>query len=140
MITITDVTVTADLHDANVFYTVYGDTEDRAGTAAALESARGVLRSAVGRQTGVKFTPTLAFTLDAVPERAKQLDVLLAEARRADEEVHRQAVGASYAGEPDPYRAPDPDDDLDDAPDAVGAPGAGDPAGGAEAADRSTAR
>ena len=47
-ITITDVRVTADLREASVFYTVYGDEEARAATAAALESAKGVLRSEVG--------------------------------------------------------------------------------------------
>src|SRR5215213_301978 len=67
-VTITDVRVTGDLREATIFYTVYGDDEARAGTAAALESAKGVLRSEVGRQTGVRYTPTLAFVADAVPE------------------------------------------------------------------------
>jgi ribosome-binding factor A len=58
-ITITDVRVTPDIREASVFYTVYGDEESRALTAMALESAKGVLRSEVGKQTGVKFTPTL---------------------------------------------------------------------------------
>jgi ribosome-binding factor A len=111
MVTVTDVKVTADLHDATVYYTVYGDETERAATAAALESARGVLRSAVGRQTGVRFTPTLEFSLDVVPDTAKHLDALLEEARKADAEVQRQAAGASYAGEADPYRAQDEDDE-----------------------------
>ena len=58
-ITVTDVRVTPDIREASVFYTVYGDEESRASTAAALESAKGVLRSEGGKQTGVKFTPTL---------------------------------------------------------------------------------
>ena len=66
MVTITDVRVTGDLHDATIFYTVFGGEDERAASAAALESARGVLRSEVGRQTGVRFTPTLTF----VPGRA----------------------------------------------------------------------
>ncbi|GAA3384356.1 30S ribosome-binding factor RbfA [Cryptosporangium minutisporangium] len=111
MITVTDAKVTADLHDATVYYTVYGDETERAATAAALESARGVLRSAVGRQTGVRFTPTLAFSLDEVPNTAKHIDDLLAEARAADAEVQRKAASASYAGEPDPYRHEDEDAD-----------------------------
>ncbi|MFG1923926.1 30S ribosome-binding factor RbfA [Cryptosporangium sp. NPDC048952] len=118
MVTVTDVKVTADLHDATVYYTVYGDDADRAATAAALESARGVLRSAVGRQTGVRFTPTLAFTLDEVPTTVNHIDELLAEARAADAEVQRQAAGASYAGDADPYKHDD-EDDGEDAPAAV---------------------
>ena len=61
MVTITDVRVTGDLHDATIFYTVYGDERRAPTSAAALESAKGVLRSEVGRQTGVRFTPTLTF-------------------------------------------------------------------------------
>ena len=52
MVTITDVRVTGDLHDATVFYTVFGDEGAAQDSAAALESAKGVLRSEVGRQTG----------------------------------------------------------------------------------------
>lgn len=118
-VTITDTRVTGDLREATVFYTVYGDDEERAASAAALESAKGVLRSEVGRQTGVRFTPTLAFVADALPDNARTIDDLLAKARAADEEVRKTATDAKYAGEADPYRKPaDPDADLDDADDA----------------------
>lgn len=112
-LTITDVRVTGDFRDATVFYTVYGSDEERAGTAAALESAKGVLRSEVGRQTGVKHTPSLTFVLDALPDTSKSIEDLLAKAALADAEVHKRAEGASYAGEADPYRKP-ADDDEDD--------------------------
>ncbi len=113
-ITITDARVTRDLREATVFYTVYGDENDRAATAAALESVKGMLRSEVGRQTGVKFTPTLTFVLDAVPESAANIEDLLRRAREADAEVARAAASASYAGEPDPYRKPIDDDAGDE--------------------------
>jgi ribosome-binding factor A len=106
MVTITDVRLTGDLHDATIFYTVYGDDEARAASAAALESAKGVLRSEVGRQTGVRFTPTLTFTLDALPESAKHIDELLAVAAAADAQVQAVRQGAQPAGDPDPYRKP----------------------------------
>lgn len=112
-LTITDVRVTGDFRDATVFYTVYGSDEERAGTAAALESAKGVLRSEVGKQTGVKHTPSLTFVLDALPDTSKSIEDLLAKAALADAEVHKRAEGASYAGEADPYRKP-ADDDEDD--------------------------
>jgi ribosome-binding factor A len=106
MVTITDVRVTGDLHDATVFYTVFGSDEDRAASAAALESARGVLRSEVGRQTGVRFTPSLTFTPDAVPETARQLESLLAAAAAEDARLDAVRRGARPAGEADPYRKP----------------------------------
>jgi ribosome-binding factor A len=106
MVTITDVRVTGDLHDATVFYTVLGGEEERVASAAALESAKGVLRSEVGRQTGVKFTPTLTFVLDAVPETAKHIEELLAVAREADAQVEAARRNAVPAGEANPYREP----------------------------------
>ena len=106
MVTITDARVTGDLHDATVFYTVFGDEEQRVASAAALESAKGVLRSEVGRQTGVRFTPTLTFALDAVPESAAHIEDLLAVAAQADRRVEEARRGARPAGDPDPYRKP----------------------------------
>jgi ribosome-binding factor A len=114
MVTITDVRVTGDLHDATVFYTVLGDRDVRDESALALESAKGVLRSEVGRQTGVRFTPTLTFVLDSVPETAKHIDDLLAVAAQADAQVEAARQGAQPAGDPDPYRKPRAVDDDDD--------------------------
>ena len=105
-ITVTDTRVTADLREATVFYTVFGDDAERAATAAALESANGILRTEVGKRTGIKFTPTLTFVLDALPDSAKHVDELLARAAAADAEVHARAVGATFAGDADPYRVP----------------------------------
>jgi ribosome-binding factor A len=105
-ITVTDARVTNDLQEATVFYTVLGDDAQRADTAAALESARGVLRAEVGRQTGVRRTPSLTFIADAVPETAQHIEELLQKVAAADAEMLRAAAEAKYAGEPDPYRAP----------------------------------
>jgi ribosome-binding factor A len=104
MITITDARITADLREATVFYTVLGDTAAEAGTAAALESAKGLLRSTVGKALGLRHSPTLAFVLDNVQDQAKHMEELLAAARDADAEVQRRAAGAKYAGDPQPYR------------------------------------
>ena len=64
-VTVTDVRLTGDAREATVFYTVMGAEADLAATAAALESAKGLLRSAVGRRLGLRFVPTLAFVPDA---------------------------------------------------------------------------
>ncbi len=103
-ITITDVRLTPDLRDASVFYTVLGTQEERQSTAAALASSKGMLRSEVGKGTGVKFTPTLEFILDAIPENAAHVEQLLRDAAQADARVHEQAKDAKYAGEVNPYR------------------------------------
>src|SRR5688572_8771836 len=72
-VTVTDTRITGDLREATVFYTVYGSESERAATAAALESVKGLVRSEVGRRTGVKFTPSVAFVADAVPENAANI-------------------------------------------------------------------
>ena len=104
MITITDSRITADLRDATVFYTVLGDAAAKTGTAAALESANGLLRSTVGKALGLRYAPTLTFVLDDVQDHAKHIDELLAVARESDAEVQRRAAGAHYAGDPQPYK------------------------------------
>lgn len=106
-VTVTDVRMTGDGREATVFYTVLGGQAERDGTAAALEAARGLIRSTVGKQLGMKFTPTIDFVLDAVPETAAQITDALARAKAADEAVAAQAATASYAGEADPYKHPD---------------------------------
>jgi ribosome-binding factor A len=103
-VTVTDVRLTGDSRDATVFYTVLGSEAEHARTAAALRSATGLIRSEVGRQLGLKFTPTIEFVPDAVPENARQIDDLLAQARSVDARVAEQAAGAVYAGEADPYK------------------------------------
>jgi ribosome-binding factor A len=114
MITITDARITADLRDATVFYTVLGDAAAHIGTAAALESANGLVRSTVGKALGLRHSPTITFVLDDVPDNARHLDELLAAARQADAEVQRIAAGARYAGDPQPYKLDDHDTLVDD--------------------------
>ncbi|MFI7022480.1 30S ribosome-binding factor RbfA [Micromonospora sp. NPDC049900] len=111
MITITDARITADLRDATVFYTVLGDAAAQAGTAAALDSAKGMLRSTVGKALGLRHSPTLTFVLDDVQDQVKHIDDLLAAARTADAEVQRLAAKAEYAGESQPYRLEDEEDE-----------------------------
>ena len=124
-VTITDAKMTGDLHDATLYYTVIGrsleDEPDYDGAAAALEKAKGVLRTKVGAALGVRFTPTLAFVRDTVPDAAHRMEDLLARARAADEDLARVRQGAKHAGDEDPYRkggAEDSSGDLDNELDA----------------------
>ena len=106
MVTVTEARLTPDLREATVFYTVFGDDTAHAETAAALESAKGVVRSAIGRATGLKHTPSLTFIPDSVPESARHIEEVLERARSVDERVHAIAEHANPAGDPDPYRHP----------------------------------
>ena len=114
-VTITDVRVSGDTQQATVFYTVLGEDKDLDGTAVALASARGLIRSEVGKQLGMRHVPTIDFIADALPENARHIDDLLERVREADAAAAQSASAGAYAGEPDPYKKPrDPvDDELD---------------------------
>ena len=105
-VTITDVRVTGDLQQASIFYTVLGDLDERAATAAALESAKGAIRSALGRELGLRITPSIEFFEDGLPESAKALDSLLEKVHEQDAQVAALRKNAQYAGGEDPYKAP----------------------------------
>ena len=104
-VTVTDARVSGDLQNASIFYTVLGGEDERAATAAALESAKGVLRSAVGRELGTRVTPSLEFILDGLPESAKALDSLLERVHELDAQVAKARENAKPVVE-DPYKIP----------------------------------
>ena len=121
-VTITDARVTGDLQRGDgLLHRATATTRERADTAAALESAKGVLRTEVGRQTGVRHTPSLAFVADAVPENAAHIEDLLARSPAADAEVHRGRRGRDVRRRrrpvPRPRRRRDEDDEDVDASD-----------------------
>jgi ribosome-binding factor A len=106
------VRVTGDTQHATIFYTVLagglGEQSDEAAlaaTSAALESAKGLVRSEVGKQLGMRHVPTLEFVADALPATARHLDEVLARAR-AQDEAAAAARGTTYAGGEDPYKKP----------------------------------
>lgn len=103
-VTITDVRVTGDLQNATVFYTVLGSEDDAKASAKALQSAKGLIRSEVGKALGIRLTPTLDFQADALPQSAAALEDALARAREEDARIAQQAQSSKYAGEEDPYR------------------------------------
>ncbi len=106
LVTVTDVRVTGDLQHATVFYTAYGDERRLRDAGRALNAAKGNIRSHVGRQLGLRLTPTIEFTADALPETARSLEDALAAARHRDAEIAKTAEGALPAGDADPYKKP----------------------------------
>lgn len=115
LVTITDARVTGDLHDATVYYTVRGaDIEsepDYDQAAEALTRAKGQLRKIVGDELSVRFTPTLSFELDTVPEASAHMEDLLARARARDAKLAKLKEGAQPAGDANPYKTSDKEED-----------------------------
>jgi len=79
-VTITDVRLTGDSRDATLFWTAMGTDKEIAGTEAALESAKGMLRSTVGKRLKLRYAPTLTFVRDATPETVRSIEDALARA------------------------------------------------------------
>jgi ribosome-binding factor A len=76
-VTITRVEVTPDLRRAVIFYTVLGEDADRMATRAGLRSASKHLRSVLGREVRMKFTPELRFEEDEGMENVARIDELI---------------------------------------------------------------
>ena len=108
LVTVTDTRVTGDLHDATIYYTVRGveidDEPDYEQAAEALNRARGQIRKIVGDQLSVRFTPTISFERDTVPESSAHMEELLNRARARDEELARLRAKAKPAGDSNPYK------------------------------------
>ncbi len=105
-VTLTDTRVTGDLQHASIFYTVLGGEVEREASAAALASAKGLIRSTVGRELGIRITPSIEFFLDGLPESTLALDSLLNKVHELDAQVAALRSGATYAGGADPYKTP----------------------------------
>jgi ribosome-binding factor A len=73
-----------------------------------------MLRSEVGKNITARLTPSLEFIHDALPENAKHLDELLAQARERDSSIEALKSTATYAGDPDPYVKPRVAEDDDE--------------------------
>src|SRR3954451_70454 len=63
-LTITRVNVSADLQQARVYYTTFGDAKARKESARALERATPFLRRHVGRRLQLKRVPALSWLFD----------------------------------------------------------------------------
>lgn len=122
-VTITDVKVTGDLQHAQIYYTVFGDEGQHERTAALLAQHKGRIRSFVGKQIGIRLTPTVEFFADAIPESAAAIEDLLREAKERDAATAAAATAARYAGDEDPYRK----DRVEDDEPLSGSPGAPQP-------------
>ena len=117
-VTVTDVRVSGDTQQASVFYTVSARrANDLAGTAVALESAKGLIRSEVAKQLGMRHAPTIEFIQDALPGERAPHRRAARQGARAGRRGRASSAGATFAGDDDPYRKPR--EVEDDEPDEV---------------------
>ena len=85
-VTITRVTVSADIGLARVFYTVLGDEKARANSAKAIDRALPFLRRQVGMRLRLKRVPELKFNYDDSVAGQDRIERLLHEIHSAERE------------------------------------------------------
>ena len=78
-LTITGVDTSPDLRRALVFYTALGSAEEQAECAAALKRATPHIRSRLGSQVRLKYTPALEFRVDSSLATGLRIDSILRE-------------------------------------------------------------
>ena len=103
-VTITDVRVSGDLQQASIFYTVLGDADAQSGTAAALASAKGLIRREVGGALGLRLTHSIEFFANGLQESAIAMNDLISTVRAADAELAKLRENATPVGDADPYK------------------------------------
>jgi len=83
-VTITSVEMSGDLQHAKVYVSVMGDEEQKKNTLAALNKAKGFIRSELGRRIALRHTPELVFKVDESIEHGQYINQLLREVKTDD--------------------------------------------------------
>jgi ribosome-binding factor A len=76
-VTFTGVEVTPDLRQAVVYYSSLGDRKAQTETGAGLTSAKGFIRSELGKRLNLKHTPDLEFKFDESVETGMRIAKLI---------------------------------------------------------------
>ncbi len=88
-VTITQVSVAADVGTARIYFTPFaGSVHPPAEVRAGLTRAAGFLRGELGRRLGLRHAPRLEFVFDETPEGAARLTRLIDSAVADDRAAH----------------------------------------------------
>src|SRR5215831_3593234 len=85
-VTITAVSLAADMGAARVFFTPFASSNPPEEVRVGLTHAGGFLRGEVGRRLQLRHAPRLEFVVDNTPERAAHLTSLIDSAVKGDRE------------------------------------------------------
>ena len=87
MVTVTGVSVAPDMRHAMVFFSTL-DLSDLAQAQTGLRAAAPRLRTAIGREVRIKFTPELQFVPDQGVVQGERIDALLRELATEEEDAN----------------------------------------------------
>jgi ribosome-binding factor A len=61
---VTEVEVTRDLRHVTIYFSIFGDEEQKSSVMKGLESAKGFIRSEIGKRINIRFIPEFHLKLD----------------------------------------------------------------------------
>lgn len=85
MTTVTDVKVTRDLSFANIYISVLGDKKEKEDCLKGLQSAKGFIRSEIGKKVDLRHVPEPIFHLDETLEHASHIADLIEKVKIEDD-------------------------------------------------------
>lgn len=98
-VSVTDVELSGDLREAQIYYHVHGDEQERAEAAQALDRCAGFVRRELAQRVSLRHIPSITFRWDRSVDHGARIEAKLAElglgAQKAAEE------SAPGAGEDD---------------------------------------
>lgn len=86
MVSVTDVEVTGDLREATIHVSIYGDSEAQTQAMEGLVSAKGFVRSELGKRIKMRHTPEVTFVQDVSLERGDRIMALLNQIKKPESE------------------------------------------------------
>ena len=78
-VTLTDARMTKDLRHAYVYYSFFGQDEQKKQAQAGFESAKGFIRKEIGERLHLRYVPDIQFRYDISLEYGQKMDRLLDE-------------------------------------------------------------
>ncbi|AOF48728.1 30S ribosome-binding factor RbfA [Tetragenococcus halophilus] len=85
-VTITDVSVTGDLQQATIFYSILSeDASAKQEAQMGLENAKGLIRREVGHVLSIYKTPEIFFELDESVEYGERIDEVIRELHESED-------------------------------------------------------
>jgi ribosome-binding factor A len=90
MVSVTRVSVSADMHYARVFVSVMGTEEEKKGLLAGLRAASGFLRRELASRLTLRHTPDLSFVYDDTMEQAGKVIQLIDQVSSSEAETQEK--------------------------------------------------
>ena len=84
LITVTEVHMSPDLRMAKIYVSIMGSANVKTSTLQMLESHRGEIRSFIGANIRLKFTPSIQFYVDETLDRVEKINNIIKQIHRDD--------------------------------------------------------